>query len=134
MLSLGSGVLVLQASLDDGVAFDPFPLHNDGLAAPEVDVGGYWIFGYVDEQIPARNAWVCATVIAALAIAALSVLKEWEEWINLFLGAWVLVSPWALGFGMNVGALWSHVVLGLLIAAIAAWSIWDIRHLPHATA
>ena len=93
-----------------------------------------WMFGYVDEQIPARNAWVCAIVIAALAIAALSVLKEWEEWINLFLGAWVLVSPWALGFGMNVGALWSHVVLGLLIAAIAAWSIWDIRHLPHATA
>jgi hypothetical protein len=31
--------LVLQASLGDRVAFDPFPLHDDGLAPPEVDIG-----------------------------------------------------------------------------------------------
>ena len=29
----------MQASLGDGVAFDPFALHDDGLAAAEVDIG-----------------------------------------------------------------------------------------------
>ena len=31
--------LVLQSSFPDGVAFDPFSLQQDGLAASEVDVG-----------------------------------------------------------------------------------------------
>jgi heme/copper-type cytochrome/quinol oxidase subunit 3 len=92
-----------------------------------------WVFGFIDDQVPARNAWASAIVIGGLAIAALSILKEWEEWVNLALGAWVFVSPWALGFLTNVNAHWSHVVIGALVAAIAAWSIWDIRHMPHAT-
>ena len=25
-------------------------------------------------------------------------VAEWEEWINLLLGVWVLVSPWVLSF------------------------------------
>jgi hypothetical protein len=29
-----------QASVCDGLSFDPFPFDEDGLAAPEVDVGG----------------------------------------------------------------------------------------------
>ena len=31
---------MLQASLGDGVAFDPFALFDDGLATAEVDIGG----------------------------------------------------------------------------------------------
>ena len=31
--------LVVQASLFDRVSFDPFAFQQDGLAAPEVDVG-----------------------------------------------------------------------------------------------
>jgi hypothetical protein len=31
---------MLQSSFVDGVAFDPFSLQQDGLPAPEVDVGG----------------------------------------------------------------------------------------------
>jgi len=30
---------MLQAAVLDGVAFDPFSFHQDGLAAPEVDIG-----------------------------------------------------------------------------------------------
>ena len=37
---LSSGVAVLQAPVLDGLSFDPFPFQQDGLAAPEVDIGG----------------------------------------------------------------------------------------------
>lgn len=30
--------LVVQATLSDGISFDPFAFNQDGLAAPEVDV------------------------------------------------------------------------------------------------
>ena len=35
--------LMVRAALGDGLAFDPFSLQRDGLAAPEVDVGRGWI-------------------------------------------------------------------------------------------
>ena len=31
---------MLQTSVLDGLSFDPFPFQQDGLAAPEVDIGG----------------------------------------------------------------------------------------------
>ena len=37
---LGSGVAMLQAPVFDGLSFGPFPFQQDGLAAPEVDIGG----------------------------------------------------------------------------------------------
>jgi hypothetical protein len=36
---LGGFSLVLHSSVFDGLSFDPFALKQDGLAAPEVDVG-----------------------------------------------------------------------------------------------
>ena len=39
-LSLGGFQLILQSSLFDGVAFDPFSFQEDGPVSAEVDVGG----------------------------------------------------------------------------------------------
>jgi hypothetical protein len=30
--------------------------------------------------------------------------------------------------------MWADVVIGLLVAAVAAWEIWEVRHQPHAAA
>ncbi len=38
-LRLGGFQLMLQSSLSDGVAFDPFSFQKDGLGSAEVDVG-----------------------------------------------------------------------------------------------
>ena len=35
---------MLQAAVLDGVAFDPFSFHQDGLAAPEEDIGRREVF------------------------------------------------------------------------------------------
>ena len=35
---------MFQSSLFDGVAFDPFTFHQDGLPAPEVDIGRREVF------------------------------------------------------------------------------------------
>jgi hypothetical protein len=62
-----------------------------------------WIFGFGGTA--AGNAYIAGTVIAALALAALAALAVWEEWLNLIVGLWTLVSPWLLGFHAEAKAM-----------------------------
>ena len=56
-----------------------------------------WIFHF-DAGKMTQNATIAGIVIAVLAIAALAAFAVWEEWLNLIVGVWVLVSPWVLTF------------------------------------
>jgi len=93
-----------------------------------------WVIGFVGETMPTWNAWIVAVLIGLLAIATLSAFAEWEEWVNLGLGVWLIIAPWALGFAASMNAMWTHVVLGVLAVALSAWALWDWRHTPHAHA
>jgi hypothetical protein len=93
-----------------------------------------WIVGFAAVTYPAWNAWIVAVLLVIVAGAALSAFAEWEEWAGLILGLWLIVAPWVLGFAGDAGAMWTHVVLGVLTAAVSAWALWDYRHSPHATA
>ena len=44
------------------------------------------------------DVWASGAAIAAISIAAMLAFSDWEEWFNLVLGLWSMVSPWALGF------------------------------------
>jgi hypothetical protein len=90
-----------------------------------------WVFQY-PTAIPAWNAWVVGAVIAVAAAAALMAFHEWEEWVNTALGAWLVVSPWILGFSELTTALLNQIVIGLLVGALAIWSA-NIEHKPAAT-
>ncbi len=87
-----------------------------------------WLLGYTGIVPASWNAWICGAVLAALAVAALAWFAEWEEWISIALGAWLVVAPWVLGFNVVVAAMRSHVILGLVIIAFAGWSAWSARH------
>lgn len=93
-----------------------------------------WLMGFAGDFMPTHNAWVIGAALALVAVAALSAFAEWEEWLNLALGLWLVAAPWMLGFTGNFTAFWTHIVLGLLTAAISAWAVWDYRHESHLTA
>jgi len=42
------------------------------------------------------------------------------EWSNLTLGCWAVIAPFVLGFGSAQGPMWTHVVIGVCVATIAA--------------
>ena len=85
-----------------------------------------WIFGFAPGA-ESQNAMICGVIIAVLSIAALAAFAEWEEWLNLVVGLWVLVSPWVLGFAQTT-AMWVHVVIGIIVAVIAAVELWMTHH------
>lgn len=91
-----------------------------------------WIFGYTSVESASRSAWIAGALIAAAAIMALVSLAEWEEWVNLLLGLWVAISPWALSFHIAISetALRSQVALGLVVAVLAAVELWMLHRAP----
>jgi predicted MFS family arabinose efflux permease len=90
-----------------------------------------WVVGYVADTTPAWNAWIFGVVLAVITLATLSAFAEWEEWLNFIIGLWLIISPWALRFSADMNARWTHVILGILVAAVSAWAIWGHRQVPH---
>jgi hypothetical protein len=87
-----------------------------------------WIFGLGGTA--AENANIAGIVIAALAIAALAAFAVWEEWLNLVVGLWTLVSPWVLGFHAETKAMTISVIVGAAVAILAAVELWMMSQLP----
>ena len=90
-----------------------------------------WIFGFPAGAASA-NAMIAGLVIGVIAIAALVSFAQWEEWVTLILGLWVVISPWVLGFSAAATAAWVHVIIGLAVAILAAVELWMMSHNPPA--
>ncbi|NNM75187.1 SPW repeat protein [Enterovirga aerilata] len=83
-----------------------------------------WLFGFSDHQTASWNAWTVGLLVAIVAVAAVAQLQAWEEWVNLALGAWLIVSPWILGFTALASAFWCTLAAGLVVAVLAAVELW----------
>ena len=46
-------------------------------------------------------------------------MRKWQDWANLVLGLWLVLSPWILGFSGTSSATWNAVILGLLVCLLA---------------
>jgi hypothetical protein len=86
-----------------------------------------WMFGFEVGKV-SQNAMATGLVIAILAIAALAAFAVWEEWLNLIVGLWALVSPWVLGFQGT--AMTVHVLIGAAVAVLAAVELWLTSQQP----
>ena len=77
-----------------------------------------WMFGF-DAGKVSGNAYISGIDIAVLAIAVLAAFVIWEEWLNLIVGLWTLVSPWELDFQGTTA-----------MTALAAIEIWILSQNP----
>lgn len=75
----------------------------------------------------AWNAWVMGVLIFLVALSAIGRMELWQEWLSLIFGAWVFVSPWALGYTNLPAASWDQWIVGALVFLIALWSLGTMR-------
>lgn len=47
----------------------------------------------------------------------------WEEWTNLLVGIWLVMSPWVLGFA-HTSAMHFSIAVGTAVAFMAALELW----------
>jgi hypothetical protein len=78
-----------------------------------------WIFGISEVEASSANAWIVGAciVVVTLRVPIVSGPRT-AELIKVGLGAWLLVSPVALGFAGS-GAAWNAWIVGALILALA---------------
>ncbi|MDR9486053.1 MAG: SPW repeat protein [Sediminimonas sp.] len=84
-----------------------------------------WVLGYAGQMAAFGNALIVGAIMVVLALAALIDFREWEEWIGIVLGVWLIASPWILGFTGLVAAMWTAVILGVLTLVLAGWSLYS---------
>ena len=73
-------------------------------------------------SMAAWDGYIFAVIIAALSVWALIQPRAWEEWINLILGIWLIISPFVLGFSAETVVMWNFVIVGIIVGADALWA------------
>ena len=83
-----------------------------------------WLLDYAGLAIAANTAWISAIVIAAASLAATIHFAEWEEWVTLVGGVWLVIAPWALQFAYFGGATAAFTGVGAFIVGISVSDLW----------
>jgi hypothetical protein len=81
-----------------------------------------WILLFEKDSVATRNAVIIGLLIVLTEAVTLSIFRVWEEWINVALGIWLVVSPWALPVTDGL-ARTNFVVIGLLVAGLALFEV-----------
>jgi hypothetical protein len=83
-----------------------------------------WALAYAAEWPRAAwNAHIFGAAIVIFAAVAVYVPQVWEEWLNIVLGIWMIISPWILGFDSNRNVTANAVAVGVLVTALAVWAM-----------
>lgn len=80
-----------------------------------------WVLGYSTAGTAAWNAWIIGVVVFVLSATSLAAFRQWEEWINVVLGIWLIVSPWVLTFSTLRNAAANQVIVGIIVGLLALW-------------
>lgn len=77
------------------------------------------------------DLWVTSAVIGVISFAAIITYRDWEEWLNVMLGLWLIASPWLLGFP-HTRAMHFSIGIGVVVAFLALLDLflhYEKRHL-----
>ena len=85
-----------------------------------------WALFFDDEPRAVENAVAIGALLIIAEIVELSIFRDWEEWINVALGAWLAISPWALSI-VSATARWNFLVIGTLVIALALYEIREMQ-------
>jgi hypothetical protein len=85
-----------------------------------------WALGFDLQSVPTRNAVIVGFLIILAEVVTLSVFRPWEEWINVALGAWLVVSPWVLAIASTTATM-NFVVVGALVIALALYEMRSVE-------
>jgi hypothetical protein len=79
------------------------------------------------------NFFIVGVAIIVLAIVGLNARWLWQEWLNLALGIWLVVSPWLLGFSADAAARDDAIFVGIVAGVMAAWALLERHRVGAAT-
>ena len=85
-----------------------------------------WALNFTDNASATRTAVVVGFLIIASQVFTVRALRLYEQWINVLLGAWLVMSAWLMDVGVPVAKV-NFIVTGLAVVGLAVYEIWDTR-------
>jgi hypothetical protein len=110
-----------------------------GMASSLNLLAGAWliispfVLDFGKQPAPLWNA-VIVGVIVAVSAAARAYLPHRAvglSWLNLVLGMWLIVSPFALGYTMSSVAMGNALILGVIVGLLGLWSALATHPMGH---
>lgn len=95
-------------------------------------VAGLWaviapfLLGYRSTSAALWNDLIVGIVIIVLAVV--SALSENENnvktinWVTAVGGLWLVLAPFILGYSAIAAALWSDIIVGIVVLVLSVWS------------
>lgn len=80
-----------------------------------------WATGIQDVRMATVNFVVVGALLIATALGAILLPRAWEEWAGAALGAWLMASPWILGFAGPTVAVQVALFTGLAAIVLTLW-------------
>jgi hypothetical protein len=88
-----------------------------------------WLFKLTNSQ-GKIDLWITSAIIVVLSLAAIIAYRDWEEWINVLMGVWLIASPWLLEFP-HTRAMHLSIGFGIVIVLLALLDLflhYEKRH------
>jgi len=113
-------------------------MHTDNTAAHAIRVSAViniliglwvfvtpWIYGAAWNNPTSWNAWLLGPLLVLLALGRwLSPLTSRKVgWLNMLLGFWLFLSPWALGYTFNSGRFVNNLCAGAVIFFVSLYGV-----------
>jgi SPW repeat-containing protein len=91
-----------------------------------------WVLGYSDEMTPKLLAIVPGAALMSAELANVEGHTSTEEWIDVLIGAGLVVAPFAFGFDSETVPTANSIASGLAAMLLAGWALSplddSIRH------
>ena len=84
-----------------------------------------WLAQTPGTQIATVNAMTVGALVIFIGALELQFVRRWEEWCEFALGVWLVISPWVLGYSALGTLTAMHVIIGVLVAALALLELWQ---------
>jgi hypothetical protein len=91
-------------------------------------LAGLWVLGtalaVLDHGPVVTNNLLCGIAVIALAAVRFSGAYDqtWVSWLNALVGAWLVVSPWAVTAAPTHDLILSNCIAGGVVAVLGCWS------------
>lgn len=91
---------------------------------------GLWLIiapfalNYSATSAASNNDLIIGLAVAIIAgVRLASTRSAWTSWVGVFLGVWLVVAPFVLGYSAVTNALWNDMIAGIAVAVLATWSM-----------
>jgi len=98
-------------------------------------VAGLWliispfVLGYSSVTAATWGSIIVGIIIATIAAVRAFRPGEviWLSWVNVVLGVWLVLTPFIYGLSGDARVLYNHIIVGLIVVVLAAWSALSTR-------